>query len=223
MSQTDPAPVDPHQNISPAAAEAQNKQIMNAFGKLLESIAPWLLEFGSWIFGGLIAFILLVIASLFTIGPVDPAVTVSTAAFAIALPLNITGLFLLRVFGDLKNVKFEEEAAQAFHDVGFTIGEQLASPKTLESLQKRRTTIFLTWSLGILVLSSLLTLTGMIAVLWHMAWWIGVVFIAMVIICPVIVIIAFATSQPPDSPEEKEQKRRYMEEMTGQGAKPPGN
>src|SRR6516165_7870847 len=114
MSQTDPAPVDPHQNISPAAAEAQNKQIMNAFGKLLESIAPWLLEFGSWIFGGLIAFILLVIASVFTIGPVDPAVTVSTAAFAIALPLNITGLFLLRVFQDLKNVKFEEEAAQAF-------------------------------------------------------------------------------------------------------------
>jgi hypothetical protein len=221
MSQTDPAPVNPHTAISPAAAEAQNKQIMNAFGKLLESIAPWLLEFGSWIFGGLIAFILLVIASVFTIGPVDPAVTVSTAAFAIALPLNITGLFLLRVFQDLKNVKFEEEAAQAFHDVGFTIGEQLASPKTLESLRKRRTTIFLSWSLGILVLSSLLTLTGMIAVLWHMAWWIGVVFIAMVIICPVIVIIAFATSQPPDSPEEKEQKRRYMEEMTRQAAEPP--
>ncbi len=102
----------------------------------------------------MIAFTLLAIASLFTIGPVDPAIMVSTAAFALALPLNITGLFLLRVFQDLKNVRFEEQAAQAFHEVGFTIGEQLASSQTLESLRKRRTAIFLSWSLGILVLSS---------------------------------------------------------------------
>lgn len=36
MSQTDPAPVDPHQEISLAASEEQNKQIMKAFGKLVE-------------------------------------------------------------------------------------------------------------------------------------------------------------------------------------------
>ena len=221
MSQTDPTPVDPHQDISLAAAEEQNKQIMKAFEKLVERITPWLSEFGSWIFGGLIAFTLLVMASLFTIGPGDLTITVSTAAFAFALPLNVTGLFLLRVFQDLKNVRFEEEAAQAFHDVGFTIGEQLASPKTLESLRKRRTAIFLSWSLGILALSTLLTLTGMIAVLWYMAWWIAVVFFVIVIICPVIVIIAFVTSQPPESPEEKEQQRRFREKMTGQAAEPP--
>lgn len=216
MSQTNPTPVDPHQEISLAASEEQNKQIMNAFGKLVERITPWLLEFGSWIYGGLIAFTLFVMASLFTIGPVDPAITVSTAAFAFALPLNVTGLFLLRVVKDLKEVGFEQEFAQAFQDVDVTIREQVASPKTLESLRKRRTGFFLAYSLGILVLSVLLTLTGMIAVLWYMAWWIGVIFFVMVIISLVIVNVALVSLQPPESPEEKERKRRYREELTRQ-------
>jgi ABC-type multidrug transport system fused ATPase/permease subunit len=216
MSQTDPTPVDPNQGISLAAAEEQNKQIMKAFGQLLERIAPWLLEFGSWIFGGLIAFTLFVMASLFTIGPVDPTIIVSTAAFAFALPLNVTGLFLLRLAKDLKNVGLEEEFAQALQDVDFNVGEQVASPKTLESLRRRRTEFFLAYSLGILALSVLLTLTGLIAVLWYMAWWIGVMFFVGVIISLVIVIVAFVTSQPPESPEEKERKRRYREELTRQ-------
>ena len=33
MSQNDPAPVDSHQEISLAAAEEQNKQIMKALGE----------------------------------------------------------------------------------------------------------------------------------------------------------------------------------------------
>jgi len=213
MSQTDPAPVDPHQEISLAASEEQNKQIMKAFGKLVEGMAPRLLEFGSWIFGGLIAFTLLVLASLFTKGPVDPTITISTAAFAFALPLNVTGLFLLRLVKDLEHVGFEEEWAQAFQDVDFNVGEQVAFPKTLESLRKRRPGFFLGYSLGILALSVLLTLTGMIAVLWYMAWWIGVMFFVLVIISLVIVIVALVTSQPPESPEEKERKRRYREEL----------
>ena len=151
-------------------------------------------------------------APLFTIGPVDPTIIVSTAAFAFALPLNVTGLFLLRLGKDLKQVGFEQEFAQAF----FTVGEQVASPKTLESWRKRRTGRFLAYSLGILALSVLLTLTGMIAVLWYMAWWIGVMFFLMVIISLVIIIIALATSKPPESPEEKERKRRYREELTRQ-------
>jgi ABC-type multidrug transport system fused ATPase/permease subunit len=216
MSQTDPTPVNPHQEISLAASEEQNKQILKAFGKLIERITPWLLEFGSWIFGGLIAFTLFVLASLFTIGPVDPTIMVSTAAFAFALPLNVTGLFLLRLVKDLEQVGFEQEFAQAFQDVDYTIREQVASPKTLESLRKRRTGFFLAYSLGILVLSVLLTLTGMIAVLWYMAWWIGVMFFVMFIISLVIIIVALLSSQPPEAPEEKERKRRYREELTRQ-------
>ena len=134
MSQTDPPNLQPE--ISLAVSEEQNKQIMQAFGKLVEKIDPWLLEFGSWMFGGLIAFTLLVIASLFTIGPVDRAITISTAAFALALPLNLTGLFLLRLVKDLKQVRFEEELEQAFKDVDSSVREQFASPKTLTSLQR---------------------------------------------------------------------------------------
>ena len=229
MSQTDPAPSDPHQEVSAAAPEDQHKQsseriwqatpdeVWKAVGKLVEGIAPWLVEFGSWIFGGLIAFTLLVMASLITVGPIDPAITVATAAFALALPLDLVGLILLRLVQDLKHVGFEEEVAQAFQEVGFTVGEQVASPTALEALRKRRTGTVLRYSLWILALTVLLTLTAMTAALWHMAWWIGVVFFfVMALISPAIVILALVTSQPPDSAEEKEQRRRYREEMIKQ-------
>ncbi len=216
MSQTDPAPADPQQETSRAAPQEQYKQNMKAFGKFVERITPWLFEVGSWSFGGLIAFTLLVVASLLTVGPVDPAIMVAMTAFALALPLDVAGLILLRLVQDLKRVGFEEEVVQVFHDVGFTVGEQMASPTALESLRKRRTGIVLGDSLGILALSGLLTLTGMTAALWHMAWWIGVVFFTMVMISLAMVIVAIITIQPPGSQEEKEYKRRYREEMTGQ-------
>jgi uncharacterized membrane protein len=228
MSQTDPAPADPQQEISRATPEEPDKQsrkpiwqatpgeVWKAFGKFVERITPWLFEVGSWIFGGLIAFTLLVMAALITVGPVDPAITVATAAFALALPLNLAGLFLLKLVQDLKQIGFEEELAQVFQEVGFTVAEQVASPTALEALRKRRTGVVLSYSLGILALSVLLTLTGMMATLWHMAWWIGVVFFVMVILCLAIVMVAIVTSQPPDSEEDKEQKRRYREEITRQ-------
>ena len=216
MSQTDPAPADPQQETLRAAPQEQNEQNMKAFGKFVERITPWLFEVGSWSFGGLIAFTLLVVASLLTVGPVDPAIMVAMTAFALALPLDVAGLILLRLVQDLKRVGFEEEVVQVFQDVGFTVGAQMASPTALESLRKRRTGIVLGDSLGILGLSGLLTLTGMTAALWHMAWWIGVVFLAMVLISLAMVIVAIITIQPRGSQEEKEYKRRYREEMTRQ-------
>ena len=132
------------------------------------------------------------------------------------MPLNLTGLLLLRMLQDLKKVGFEDELTQAFQDAGFTFGEHVLSPTALESRRKRRTGILLGYALGILALSLLLTLTAMLAALWHMAWWIGVGFFAMLMISLAIVIVALANSQPPQSPEEKELKRRYREEMTRQ-------
>lgn len=204
MSQIDPA------------QEEQNKQIKNAFEVLLEGVTPWLVEFGSWIFGGLIAFNLLIVAALITVGPGDPAVAVSTAAFAVALPLEVAGLFLLRLDQDLKHVGFEEEVAQAFHEVSFPGSEQVTSPTLFEARRKKRTRIVLYYCLAIVLLSAVLTLTGMIAALWHIAWWTGVVFIAMVLISSAIVIIAMVASRPPDSAEGKERKRRSREEMIRQ-------
>ncbi len=228
MSQTDPPPADPRQDISPPAAEEKNIQgkkpiwqatpgeVWKAFGKLVERITPWLLEFGSWIFGGLIAFTLLVMASLLTIGPVDPAIMVATTAFALALPLDVTGLLLLRLIQDIKHAGFEDELTQAFQEVGFTFSEQNSASTALQTQGKRRTGVILSYSLGILTLSAFLTLTGMIATLWYMAWWIGVSFFVVVLLSPIIVIAAIVNSEPPESAEEKELKRRYREEITRQ-------
>ena len=216
MPQTDPAPTDPHQEVSPTAPEEQVKQSMKALGKLFERITPWLVEFGSWIFGGLIAFTLLIVAALITVGPGDPAITVSAAAFALALPPDVAGFFLLRLVQDMQHVEFGEEVAQVFQEVGFTAGEQVFSPKALESLRKRETRIVLGYCLGILALSVVLTLIGMIAALWRVAWWIGVVFFAMTLISLGMVIAAIAASQPPGPEAGQKRKRRYGEEKTRQ-------
>ena len=221
MPQTDPAPTDPQQEISLAVEQERIKQSMKAVDRLVERIAPTLVDFGTWIFGGLIAFTLLIMASLLTIGPVDPAIMVATTTFALALPLNIAGLFLLRLVQDLAQMGFEEEVTQAFQEVGLTEGGRVPTPQILEAQRKRRTAVFLRFSVGILALSAILTLAGMIATLWHMAWWIGVAFFAMIVISLGIVIIAFGTSLAPDSSEEKLQKRRYREEILRQAKAQP--
>ena len=201
MPQNDPLQ---NQNLSLTFVEEQNKRIKQAYVKFFERISPWLLDFGGWIFGGLTGYAFLSIDSIFKIGPIDPIVMLATAAFALSLPLNLTGLLLLRLVRDFKKVRFEEEFEHAFQDVDTTI--QATSYEALESLQRRRTRYFLSYSLVILTLCSLLALIGTIAILGYMAWWIGVIFICMAIICPFIVIGAFVTSRIPDSPEVQEQK-----------------
>jgi hypothetical protein len=179
---------------------------------LAETFTPWFFEFGSWIFGGLIAFTLLVLAPLITLGPVDRAITVATAAFALALPLDVAGLFLLRLVQDLNRVGFEDTVAHAFGEVGSVVGALVPAPSTLEAQRKRRTESVLRISLWILALSGLLAVMGMVAVLWHMAWWIAVAFLAMVVLSLVISAVTMAAAQPRDSDEAKAQRRVYQEQ-----------
>lgn len=205
MTQTDPPP------------DEQFQKSMKALEQLSDRFTPWLIEVGSWIFGGLIAFNVFVIASLITVGLVDPAVGVSAAAFALALPLNVTGLVLLRLAQDLNRVGFEDEVADAFQQAGFALGEeQIPSAQSLDAMRTRRPRIVLGLSSGILTLSVVLTVTGMTAALWHMAWWIGIAFLAMVLIGLVSVSIAFSTSPRPRSAAEKAQWRRRRDEITRQ-------
>ena len=222
MSQLDPAPTDPHQEPSSVVPSEQLEQIRNAFDTLVEDITSWLIELGNWLFGGLIAFNLLIVAALLTVGPVDPAILVSTVAFALALPTEVAGFVLLRLDQDLKHVGFEEEVAQAFKEVDFPGKEQVISPTRVEARRKRRTRVVLYYCLGILLLSVVLTMTGITAALWHMAWWIGVAFLAMALISSVVVFIALAASQPAASTEEKERKRRSREEIIKQATKERG-
>jgi hypothetical protein len=175
-----------------------------------------LFEVGSWIFGGLIAFTLLVLASLLTVGPVDLAVKLSTVAFAVSLPLTVTGLVLVRLVRDLKPVHFEG-VAQVFQEAGLTPGEQqIPSVASLEALRERGTRIVLSTTLSMLGLSSILTIGGMTAALWHMSWWIGTAFLATVLLSLVIIQLALATSQPPVTAEEKTKRRRYRADLRRQ-------
>lgn len=97
VSQTDPAPTAPHNDIAFAAAEASLNQSKKGFGNLVERITPWLAEMGNWVFAGLIAFILIIMASLITVGPVDSAITVATVAMAvISLGIVVAALITLR-------------------------------------------------------------------------------------------------------------------------------
>src|SRR5262245_353393 len=94
VSHIEPEPADGHQE-SPATAARE--LYTRAFEELFERIAPWFFDFGSWVFGGLIGFNLLLLGPLITVGPVDPAVLLATAAFALALPLDVVGVFVLRL------------------------------------------------------------------------------------------------------------------------------
>ena len=217
VSQPDPAVTGQDQKVSLAAAEARFGQGRKAYNGLLERITPWIFEIGSWIFGGLIAFILLMLPSLITARPVDLPIEFASTAFALALPLNVTGLVLLRLVRDVKPGGFEEEIAQVFQEAGLTPGEQeVPSLTTLEAVRKRGTRNVMYADLGILTLSSVLTLAGTVAALWHIAWWIAVAFGAMIFICLIIVQIVMATAQPRISAEEKARRRRQRDELIKQ-------
>ena len=167
------------------------------FTKLVDRLAPWLFEVGSWTFGGLIATTMLILAALFTIGPVDVAVAVSTAAFAVALPLDVTGLVLVRIVRNL--TRFEDSLFQVFQESGVAMQEQLPSANALARLRQRRPRVALGFDLGFLVLSLLVTAVGLSAIFWHMAWWIAVAFVLMVLAGVGVGVIAIVSPQLPTS------------------------
>ncbi len=164
---------------------------MRGFARLLERVSPWLIEMGSWLFGAMIAFNLLVFAALLAVGPADRAVLVATAALALALPPHITGLFLLRLVVDMQRVGLEEAASQSFLEVGFS--EAKTSSEEVASIRSRRLKTALGYSYLLLAISLLLVVTGMTAALWHLAWWIAVVFLSSVVLSQGVLIHATST------------------------------
>jgi predicted RND superfamily exporter protein len=162
-----------------------------AFTALLESIAPWLLELGNWIYGGLIASTLVLLGVLLTVGPVDPAVKVASAAFALALPLDITGFVLLRLFADFAKSGIAEMSTKAMIDAGFTVE---GGPPTFASSKVR--SVALRYSYRVLFIAVLLTLVGLTAAFWHMAWWIGLIFLVSVVVSPIILMAAIGAIGP---------------------------
>ena len=160
------------------------RRASDAMSVLLERITPWLFDIGTWVFGGLTAFGVLVISALLTVGPADAAILVSISALACALPLNVAGICVLRLVKDMKEVGLDDLTLQAFKDAGYPEIESYYPPAgEREVRQKRRRTMALWYSLGMAAaLTAVLTVTGLAAALWYMAWWIGVLVLVVAVL-----------------------------------------
>ncbi|HKC20227.1 MAG TPA: hypothetical protein VKE27_11430 [Candidatus Dormibacteraeota bacterium] len=163
-----------------------------ALDHLFEAIAPWLFELGNWIFGGLIAFNLIILGALLTVGPVDAAVKISMAAFALALPLDLAGFLILRLFADMLKVSFGDLGIKAFTEAGFSY-EGAETPHIADTKVRR---VAVRYSYSLLSVTSVLTVIGLTAALWHMAWWIGVIFAVTVVASQFVVVAAVSTIGP---------------------------
>ena len=161
--------------------------------KLVERIAPWLLDLGNWIFGALIAFDLLILSALLTVGPVDISVLIATAAIALALPPDIAGFLLLRLAADMKSVDLEQVATEAFVEVGFEVKDR-GRVQGPDEAELRRARVVLRYSYALLAITVVLTFIGVTAALWHMAWWIGAAFVGMAAASQAIFLGAVAST-----------------------------
>lgn len=175
---------------------------------LIAKITPWLIDVGSWIFGGLTAINLVVISALITVGPVAAAIKISTAALAAALPLNVAGILLLRLIKDLKDVGIDGLTLRAFHDAGFPyIDAYFPAPRERATQHARRTRVVLLYSVGIAALSIALTVTGIGAAVWHVGQWVALVLVSSIVLSAALVTIAIAHGLPPESDAETRLKR----------------
>lgn len=212
MPEGNSTPVDRHRGGAPSAVDEQSARTFRGLRNLAERITPWLVDVGSWVFGGLIAVNLVVISALVTVGPIDEAIRTSTAALAAALPLNVAGIVLLRLIKDINDVGLDDLTLREFQDAAFPdIDAYFPSPRERLAQHARRSRIALVYSLGIAGLSGALTVTGMAAAMWHMGRWIAFVLLFAVILSAALVTVVIAHALPPDSDAEKSLKQRYRE------------
>jgi hypothetical protein len=194
------------------AIDEQSARTFRGLRNLAARITPWLVDVGSWIFGGLIAVNLVVFSALITVGPVDAAIRTSTAALAAALPLNVAGIVLLRLIKDVNDVGLDDLTLRAFRDAGFPdVDAYFPSPGERASQHSRRSRVALLYSLGIAAVSVALTAAGVAAAGWHMGHWIAWVFLFSIMLSVVLVTVAIAHALPPESDAEKSLQRRHKE------------
>jgi len=198
----------------PAEPDQRAAATMRGFALLMARTTSWLYEVGTWKFGGLIGFSLLLVSALLTVGPIDTAILVSVTTLGCALPLDIAAISVLRLAKDSREVGMwmDELALQSLKDAGFPDIESYFPPASeREDQRHRREFVTIAFAAGIAPLSFALSLTGLVAALWYMAWWIGVAVLIVAVVSAVLVVLALVHAQPPESPAQKEQWRRYSE------------
>src|SRR5262245_22555400 len=136
------------------AVDDRSARTFKGLRTLADQTTPWLIDVGSWMFGGLMAVNLVVISALLTVGPVDTAIRTSTAVLAVALPLNVAGIILLRLIKDVKDIGLDDLTLRAFQDAGFPdIDAYFPAPAERASQGARRSRVALAYSLVLAILS----------------------------------------------------------------------
>lgn len=174
-------------------ADDSSTRAFAALATLIERITPWLLDLGTWVFGGLIAFNLLILSALLTVGPVDTAVLIATAGVALALPPDVAGFLLLRLAAEMKRVDIEQLATEAFVEVGFNT-KPIGPVRPPDEVERWRARVILRFSYALMALSVVITFIGVTAALWHMAWWIGAGFVGMVVGGQAVFLLAVSSA-----------------------------
>ncbi len=110
----------------------------------------------------------------------------------------------------MKNIDLEQVATSAFVDAGFT-PEGETTETDSRAAEKRRATLVLRF-VRPADAPVLLTLVGVTAALWYMAWWIALAFAAMVAISQAVVFRGiFSTNTrwrpPPGLAKPKKEKK----------------
>lgn len=187
---------------------AASGQVTQALTRTLQAAAPWLLDLGTWIFGALIAFAVLMLGALLTVGPVDRAMLISTAAFAVGLPPEVGAFLLLRLVRDLEENKIEQIATRSFEEAGVDNVDDFlpVEANRTEGTLARRMVRVLGASYALLGVSVGSAVVGISALLWHMGWWIAVAFLSVLVVMQFVVFRVIL--QPPKAPAKPAQQPR---------------
>ena len=184
---------DTSEQPAPPSVDEPSARAVRGLRNLVDTTAPWLIDVGSWIFGGVTAVDLVVIAALITVGPVDAAVQTATAALTAAVPLAVAGIVLLRLINDAQEMRLENLAERAFQDAGFpNIDAYFPAAHERAPRNARRSRVALLYAAGLAVVSVVLSLAGFTAAMWHMAPWIAFVLLSALGLSVTLVLIGFA-------------------------------
>ena len=179
----------------------------------------WLTEVGAWIFGGLLALNLVLIASLLDVGPADTAILISICALGCAFSVNVVGIVLNRLVKDIKYVQLAERLT-ILQELGEAESSEIEAlyppPEERVPIEQRRSTMALWSSLGLAALSGVLTTIGLVAALWHMAWWVGVAGLVTAVLSATLIGVVFVSTKAPVSETDRVLIQRYVDRRTQQ-------
>jgi len=123
---------------------------------------------------------------------VEPTRIPIPEASALFGTLHAAGIDLTLLAHEVEHLRVDDVAQQAFKESGFAEIEAYFPPaQERAAFLTRRAQVALRYSLAIAALSTGLTLIGVVAALWHMAWWIGSTLLAMVAFSAVSVVSGF--------------------------------